>query len=349
MTGAERIRAAVAFETPDQIPVIAQVFGHAATLAGVDLQDYLRDGQLLARCQLAARDRYDLDAVFALMDVGVETEALGSVLRYRPAGYPTVERYAITPNGDGIDQLPLADAATAGRIPELLEATHQLRTALGDEVLVIGCVSGPLTLTAQLMGLEAALYLAIDAPERFAQLLDIAAEFGRQCGCAQLEAGAHTVMLFDPVASPEVVPPQFYRELALPRVRETLAGLRSAGACFTWLHVTGNTQPILLYYQEAGADLANLDFSVDLQQASATLPHICFNGNIKPLAFVEASPAAIAAEATRLVTTFGPRRGFILSPGCEIPLEARPDNIAAMIAAARHPETSAAVATRELG
>lgn len=335
MTGAERIRAAIAFETPDRVPVIAQVFGHAATLAGVDLQDYLRDGSLLAGCQLAARDRYDLDAVFALMDAGVETEALGSTLRYRPAAYPTVERYAIGPTGDGIDQLPLADAQAAGRIPELLEATRQLRATLGDEVMVIGCVSGPLTLTAQLMGLEAALYLAIDAPERFARLLDIAAQFGRECGRAQLDAGAHAVMLFDPVSSPEVVPPQFYRELTLPRVQETMTSLRDAGAWLTWLHVTGNTLPILRYYEEAGADLANLDFNVDLQQASALLPRTCFNGNLKPLAFVHDSPAAIAAEAERLVTTYGLRRGFILSPGCEIPLEARPDNIAAMIAAVR--------------
>lgn len=335
MTGAERICAAIAFERPDRVPVIAQVFGHAARLAGVDLQDYLRDGPLLARCQLAARDRYDLDAVFALMDVGVETEALGSALRYRSAGYPTVERYAISANGAGIDQLPLTDPQTAGRMPELLEATSQLRTALGDDVLVIGCVSGPLTLTAQLMGLEAALYLAIDAPDRFAQLLDIAAQFGQACGRAQLEAGAHAVMLFDPVASPEVVPPQFYRELALPRVRASLAELRSAGAWFTWLHVTGNTLPILRYYEQAGADLANLDYSVDLESASALLPRTCFNGNLKPLAFVDSSPAVIAAEAERLVTTCGPRRGFILSPGCEIPLDARPDNIAAMVAAAR--------------
>jgi len=168
MTGAERIRAAVAFETPDRVPVLAHVFGHAAVLAGVELGDYVRDGQLLAHCQLAARDRYDLDAVFALMDANVETEALGSVLRYRRSSYPIVERYAVAPNGDGIERLRPSEAASAGRIPTLLEATRELRAALGDDVLVIGCVSGPMTVAAQLMGLEAALYLAIDDPGRSA-------------------------------------------------------------------------------------------------------------------------------------------------------------------------------------
>ncbi len=45
---------------------------------GVDLRDYVQNGELLARCQIKALERYDYDAVFALMDVGVETEAVGS-------------------------------------------------------------------------------------------------------------------------------------------------------------------------------------------------------------------------------------------------------------------------------
>ena len=49
MNSIERIQAAVRFQTPDRVPVVAQVFGHAATLAGVALGDYVRDGELLAR------------------------------------------------------------------------------------------------------------------------------------------------------------------------------------------------------------------------------------------------------------------------------------------------------------
>ena len=40
MNSLERIAAAVAFQATDRVPVIAQVFGHAATLAGVALDDY---------------------------------------------------------------------------------------------------------------------------------------------------------------------------------------------------------------------------------------------------------------------------------------------------------------------
>lgn len=334
MTGAERLQAAIAFRTPDRLPVLAQVFGHAAALAGVELRDYLRDGELFARCQLAARDHYDLDAVFALMDANVETEALGSQLRYRQSGYPTIEHYALGPDASGLERLPLEAVCKQGRIPELLKAARLLRKALGDETLVIGCVTGPFTLAAQLMGLEPALYLAIDQAARFAELLDVTTQFACDCSQKQLETGVHAVMLFDPVASPEVVPPQFYREFALPRVREILATQRQHGALFTWVHVTGKTGPILGYLEQTGADLLNVDFSVDLAQASETLPRTCLNGNLKPLDFVTEQPAPIRAQAERLARDFAPRRGYILSPGCEIPPEAQPENVAAMIAAA---------------
>ena len=75
MNSLERIKAALGFEKPDRVPVIAQVFGHAAVLAGVCLREYLRDGEVLAGCQIKALQRYGYDAVFALMDTSVETEA----------------------------------------------------------------------------------------------------------------------------------------------------------------------------------------------------------------------------------------------------------------------------------
>ena len=82
MNSLERVNAAVNFKETDRVPVIAQVFGHAATLSGVPVSDYVRDGGTLAGCQLKALKRYGYDAVFSVMDVSVETEAAGSVLRY---------------------------------------------------------------------------------------------------------------------------------------------------------------------------------------------------------------------------------------------------------------------------
>ncbi len=334
MNSLERIQAAVSFEKPDRVPVIAQVFGHAASLAGVPLGDYVRDGELLARCQIKALEHYGYDAVFALMDVSVETEAVGSVLTYRADQYPIVKSYVLSKGAD-LDSLSVPNPHQAGRMPELLKAARVLRREVGDDVLVVGCVLGPMTLATQLLGIEAALYLAIDEPGSFARLLDFSAEVVIRFGVAQVEAGAHLPVVFDPSASPAVIPHQFFREFDLPRLKLVFAAFKQAGAAANWLHIAGPTEPILPLYPQAGVNIANFDYYVDPLDAQRALPQTCLDGNVKPLSFVEAAPDVIATESSRLLNLFADRGGFILSSGCEIPPESKPENVAALVLAAR--------------
>jgi uroporphyrinogen decarboxylase len=334
MNSLERIQAAIHFEAPDRVPVIPQVFGHAARLAGVPLSDYVKNGALLARCQIQALERYHYDAVFALMDTSVETEALGSLLEFRPEQYPTVKSYALSSETD-LEKLSLPDPYRAGRMPELLEAARIIRSEVGDDVLVVGCVLGPMTLATQLLGLEAALYLAIDEPDRFGSLLDFAADTIVRFGTAQIEAGAHLPIVFNPSASPSVVPYQFFREMELPRLKRVFSAFKQAGALAAWLHIAGPTGPVLPFYPEMGVDIANIDYEVNPLDAQQALPHTCVNGNIRPLAFVEGSQETISTESCTLMDIFESRGGFILSSGCEIPPESKPENVAAMVMAAR--------------
>lgn len=334
MNSMERIRAALGFEKPDRVPVIAQVFGHAAVLAGVSLRDYVRDGELLARCQIQALQRYGYDTVFALMDTSVETEAVGSILTYPRDQYPYVKFYALL-DAENLERLSVPDPQQEGRMPELLKAARILRRELGDDVLVVGCVLGPMTVAMQLLGMETALYLAIDHPERFARLLDFAAEVAIRFAAAQIEAGAHLPIVFDPCASPAVIPPQFFREFELPRLQKVFTALKDAGAAASWLHIAGPVVPILPLYPQCGVDIANFDYCVSALEAQQAVPHTCLDGNIKPLSFVEATPEVIAEESSRLLNIFASRGGFILSSGCEIPPEAKPENVSAMVSAAR--------------
>jgi uroporphyrinogen decarboxylase len=331
MNSLQRIQAAVSFEKPDRVPVIAQAFGHAAVLAGVPLEKYVRDGELLARCQLQALARYGYDAVFALMDASVETEAIGSHLTYRADIYPFVERYALADAWD-VNKLAVPDPARCGRMPEMLKAARLLRHELGNEVLVVGCVLGPMTLATQLLGPEKALFLAIDEPDLFARILDFALEVAIAFGLAQIEAGVHLPLVFDPSASPAVIPPQFFREFELPRLTRLFFALKTAGSLANWLHIAGPAETIFPYYPEAGVEIANVDYCIYPLRARQILPRTCLNGNIKPLSFVEATPHDIAAESADILGLFSRCGGFILSPGCEIPPESRSENVAAMVA-----------------
>ena len=121
----------------------------------------------------------------------------------------------------------------------------------------------------------------------------------------------------------------------MPRLKKLFSALKSAGAAANWLHIAGPADSIYPYYPEAGVDIANVDYCVDPLHARRILPRTCLDGTIRPLAFVESTPDAIFAESAGLLKLFPPGGGFILSSGCEIPPEANPDNVAAMVAAAR--------------
>ncbi|MGO9016209.1 MAG: uroporphyrinogen decarboxylase family protein [Dissulfurispiraceae bacterium] len=332
MNSLDRIQAALNFGKPDRVPVIAQVFGLAAVLSDVSLGAYVRDGQLLASCQLNALSHYGYDAVFALMDAGVETEAVGSILTYRADMYPYVSKYAIE-DASEVDKFAVPDPRHRGRMPEVLKAAQILRRELRDEVLIVGCVLGPMTLAMQLMGPEKTLFLAVDEPDLFARVLDFALEVSVAFGLAQIEAGAHLPMVFDPSASPAVIPPHFFREFVLPRTKRLFSALKSGGSFANWLHIAGPAETIYPFYEEAGVDIANFDYCIDPIRARQILPRTCLDGNIKPLSFVEATPNDIAEESARLLELFSLYGGLILSSGCEIPLEAKSENVTAMVRA----------------
>jgi uroporphyrinogen decarboxylase len=144
------------------------------------------------------------------------------------------------------------------------------------------------------------------------------------------------VLVFDPAACPEVVPPGLFREMIGPRAADLFAGFRRAGALANWLHIAGRTGALLPRYAALGADLATFDYCVDAQDLVRSLgaTRLCLAGNVTPLAFVTGGPEDIARECAALLGTFERRGGFILSSGCEIPPEAREANVAALVRAA---------------
>lgn len=337
MTSLERVCAAVRFQKPDRTPVIPQIFGHTAKLSGVPLIDYVRNGEALAECQLRALRRYGQDAVFAVMDANVEAEAAGALISYRADAYPVIEACLEHDRAFG-RAFPLPNPDVSGRMPQVLKALRIMRGQVRDEVLVVGLVLGPFTLASQLVGIEKALFTAADEPEVLVAMLDTAVDIAISYGRAQLAAGAHLVLVFDPAASPAVVPPTFFREMEVPRLRKIFDSLASVGSAANWLHIAGPVRSILQYYPAAGAQIANFDYEVPAVDARGGLPSTCLDGNVRSLAFVDSIPAEIETAARTLCAEFKDRGGFILSSGCEIPPESSPDNVAALIAAARSSE-----------
>lgn len=337
MLAIERLRRTLQRQPCDRPPIIPQIFAHAAKVVGRSVDDYLASAATASECQLAALRHYGLDAVFAVIDLTIEAESLGGTVVHHHGIYPAIGKPPFTPDRD-FSRLKPPDPATAGRMPTVVDMVARLRAGVGDTAAVIGLVQGPMTLAVQFVGIQQALFMAVDEPDRFVQLLDYTTEVAKIFGLAQLAAGADVVLTFDPASCPEVVPAGMFRELVGPRVALLTAAFKQAGAKANWLHIAGQTTTILPLYSAFGVDIGNVDYCVDLDMLLKSLREdtLCLDGNIKSLSFVTDSADSIRQAADTLLARFDNRGGFILSSGCEIPPEAKEANVAALVAAARY-------------
>lgn len=205
MTSYERLLNAVRGRPCDRTPVAPQIFGNAARLSGHGLHEYVTDGRVLAESQLRLRNEIGHDVLFAFADLNIEAEAMGCVLRFERDSYPSIEKHVLASVSDATD-LAAVVPFRSGRMPVVLDACSRLRQAAGNACVITACVMGPISIASQLLGIEAFLYQLADEPIGVNSLLDLTEQVAVAYGKALLQAGAHCIVIFDPIASPSVLP-----------------------------------------------------------------------------------------------------------------------------------------------
>ena len=135
-----------------------------------------------------------------------------------------------------------------------------------------------------------------------------------------------------------------FERFAFPYIREVVSKVREADRVPS-LHICGRTSPILRKMAETGARIVELDYAVDLGAAKEEIGEdVCIEGNIDPVSvLLHGRPEDVDKEARGCISKAGQDGGFILSSGCEVPLDTPQENIRAMVLASRsaHSPTTA--------
>ena len=333
MTSLERVISSIKGEQTDRVAVVPEVFGVTAKFSGYTIYEYINSAEKMAESQIKARSLIGHDMLFSFADLSVEAEAIGCELVYKEEAYPVVKANVVNSFKD-LELLDIPEPRRAGRMPVVIEATSILREKADNECIVAACVMGPLSIAGQILGIEGLLYRIMDEPEFVEKVLDYTEEVVRRYGLALLKAGAHCHIIFDPMASPMVIPPDVFLKYEVPRLKRLLDTFKSAGSLFGWLSIAGNTKKILSFYSDASVDLATVDYTVTISDA-LEISGIAVNGNIKPFCFVASPCDAITTEAIKCIEEAVEKRGrFLLGSGCEVPIESGLDNIKALVIAA---------------
>jgi MtaA/CmuA family methyltransferase len=338
VNGRQRIRAALAGERPDTTPVMLHNFMMAAREAGVPMARYRSDPAEIARCHIEAVEKYGYDGVLVDIDTATLAGAVGVPVLF-PDDEPAICRGRSLDSLDEVRHLAPAEIERYPGIQVWLEAVRLLKRHFGGEVYVRGnCDQAPFALAGLMRG-SAEWMIDLMDPERerdARRLLEYCTGAVVRFIRLMAATGADMVSNGDSPAGPSVISPHLYRSFALPYEKRVVDAAHELGLPYM-LHICGKTEPILADMVSTGADALELDYKTDPRRAREALAgKATFVGNIDPSGVLAlGTPAGIERKTRELLEIFAATPRFILNAGCAIPALTPPENLKAMIRAAR--------------
>ncbi|QGP91967.1 Uroporphyrinogen decarboxylase [Neomoorella glycerini] len=319
LTSLERCLAALRFEVPDRVPVVPQSFMVACATAGYKIGAINKSGRLMAETHLVSQAKYGYDGVVIDIDDATLAEACGAKVIWRENDVAIVdEEDVVLKDLRQIDDLPLPDPYSSGRLPEWLEATRILREKIGDHVFIMGRADqGPFDLACLLRGAQQFMIdLVTEPPELIWKVLDYCRRAGTLFAKAQKDAGAHATSIGDSFAGPNLISPAMFRQFALEHEITMTKEVQDYGIPFS-IHICGDTTAILEDMASTGARILELDWQVDMGYAKRVVGNrAVLMGNINPSdPLVWGTPEAIEAQAKNIIEATG-GIGLFLSSGC---------------------------------
>ncbi len=326
MTSKERVFKAFAGEKVDRIPWVPFCGVHSAALLGMDATTFLQDAQAIVRGQKRAAELYRPDGLPVTFDLQVEAEVLGCELRWAADNPPAVATHPLAGGEKHLDDLALP-ARDSGRIPVVLEAARELRSALPDLALY-GLVTGPFTLALHLLGTDIFLKM-FDTPEEVAALLEFTRETAIRMAEYYIEAGCDIIAVVDPMTS-QIGPEQF-RQFCTPYVTPVFDAVHAKDRLASFF-VCGHAQQNIEEMCRCHCDNVSIDENIPLDYVKDICREhgVSFGGNLQlTVVLLTGTPEDCQRNAVECME-IGGDRGFILAPGCDLPYATPPENLQAV-------------------
>lgn len=331
------VRKAADLGKPDRLPIFACSEEFDVKWYGKYCYEELcQDGDKMAEVWIAAIEEFDYDWAWLQVDdcfefepLGVGTHGEGDVLRATNAYLP--------PTRETLENLPMPDPTTDGRMPEKLKAIRLVKERFGDSVLIEGAVAAPYSATALLYGLEESMMMMMTDEKLLADTCDFFIEMQSRFIKAQVDAGAHAIWLGDCNAFSGMLSIDQYRKFAFPSCRKLVEKAHEYGAMIH-LHNSEINIPYLLAEAELGVDIINCGPATDIAEARKTLTgKACFSGHLDPIeVLMRGTPQQVADEAKRITKLcHQDQGGYVFCTGEMNPRDTPAENMHAMIKAVR--------------
>lgn len=328
MTSKELVLAAIKNQETPRAPWVPFVGCHAASLIGVDATSYFQSADLIVKGMEKAAELYRPDGLPALFDLQIEAEAMGCALQWAPENPPAVSTHPLE-QGKNLADLRVP-TETDGRFPIVLDAMRRICAGIGQEKAIYGLITGPFTLALHLLGTNI-FYDMIDEPESVHALMDFATDVAVNTARMYIEAGVDIVAVVDPMTSQ--ISPTSFAEFVSPGLTRIFDSIRSQDRLGT-LFVCGNAKNNIVEMSRCHADGLSIDENIPLDYVRdvCRTEGVSFGGNIRlTVTMLFGTPADNVNDAMNCMS-IGGTKGFVLSPGCDMPFATPEENVLAISA-----------------
>ncbi|MCK5740291.1 uroporphyrinogen decarboxylase family protein [bacterium] len=281
-------------------------------------------------------DTYAPDLVFPMMDLTIEANALG---RYTIFPLDEPASVAKTPfSFQEMDRLKSIDMASDCRVLSFLKTVELLDTNLPKNIMRGAYVIGPFTLAGLIMGADDAAMATVMDTDNLKALLQLCLEKIMDYIELLVAAGAELICILEP--SGMMLSPDFFQEFSADYVKNivTQCDKKQVDSIY---HVCGNSMHLVSGMINSGVTGLSLDaeaMGIDLEKVMTDTPeNTVIIGNINPIGNIRTNTAeSVHAEVTDLLEKMAAYPNFVLSTGCDLPIETPHENIQAFMEAGRN-------------
>jgi MtaA/CmuA family methyltransferase len=298
----------------------------AARFAGKTYGEFASNYKTLVECNIRTMDFFDPDLVGLISDPYRETSAFGAKVRFIDEGVPVCEELIVN-NLHDVKMLRNPDVYKSERTLDRIKGAELFQQKLKGDVPVIGWIEGPLAEACDLAGVSNMLIFLMTDPDFCHLLMDKCVVTAKDFAKAQIEAGCQIIGIGDAICSQ--IDAFTYGTYVKDRHMEIIEFIHAQGGKVK-LHICGNITHLLPSISELKADILDLDYQVDPEEAYRIVgPEVIRCGNINPV-LIEEKPATLIFDAAKQLVEREKNRKFILSAGCEITVNTRHENLMAM-------------------
>ena len=340
MTGENRMDALFSYQKLDRVPIGSQwmSIGFNTVNTGGTVAEAYDDPVKSFHSFLKVADRFGWDQIFqCFRHTVLGAQDFGGSVRLPKGEYEgalIVVTYPVNSEND-IEKLQMPNPKSAGDIPKALQFA-KLQEAYGLPVSFFS--RSPFTLAANICGLDLFLKWLIKKPELTERLMQMALDhIINVLGIWVKRFGPDNVFVWmsSPSESNQVISPRHFKQYALPYHIAYHERLCALGIKRFGFHICGDQNLNLPFLADTSPwihpSVLSFGHEVDLDAAIMHFPRDIIFGNIDPTALQYESANKIY-DRSRIAIEKGKKApgGFVLGPGCDIPLMTPPQNLHAM-------------------